>query len=1530
MAKQEEYQRLLASFRTIRDERGVAQNTAVRIGTAFIELLRFAMTGEFDEITFNKVLNKPTFLEGLISLGTIVMGEYAEGLKGGIITPEGAAELKDLWVREHTKLGDGQIHRDEAGRVIPALEVKGDSTFTGNLSSPEFVSAFFGGLGWAIQKKEVTNAAGETEIKYHLEIDEVTVRNTLRVFEMIISQLLGENGNRFFSDMMEVDHYDQESGKVYLKTQGGRLYNPFRVDDIIFVQQYNGDPNEENNWYVTKAYELHVTAVGVGETQDGEERLDWVTFDNFTTEVEDGTPELLIHEYDTFVRADNLTNEQRKGLLSFMSVGDNTPYMDILYGQKTDPKHALKGRTGNLTGIRTDLFGWLEGFGAYLNNLYGVGKFFNAQTGESLQSRVEMSLQRFRSFYKETTYNISDDDNFVANGFFQEGLEPWEVCHADGSEVEEEEQTEEILGAGGVPVLMNGEMWAVQKKLTAQLEDLDGINVLHLRGMGVCQPFSAMKAKGSHKEMTSINPDSTETSDKPDSMFIGVRIQPVTSGTLKVLFIQDGGAQTGWEIEIEDSLDWILYQGEDSQAQPWNWSGDGKCVVSYTGECYIRFVALCTDAISTLKTEYSTLIEQTARRITLEAARQDSNLQTAVASLELEYDHLQTTVTDNKDAADRAFANITDDLAAEELARQQAVQGLTTSISGVASDLADEVEARESLEVLYKATWVYQNDSLIALMAAQFNNDGTIKGYSDLQVRVEEISTTVTNNKSAADAAFSDITSSLSSEVSDRKKDDRTLKRSISGVASDLADEVEARESLEDLYKATWVYQNDNLIALIAAQFNNDGTIIGYADLQVQVEEISSTVTNNKTAADNAFATLNNTTLPGLSDRITAAQTAANNAASAAAAAQGTANSAASAAAAAQGTADSAVSAASYNATLISQLDDSLSIVAANFDSQGNPNFLSGYMLTSSFSGMFTQALGSQDAQGTIGVYIADKAQALGLQDTAGVNQLISVAHIRADYIDFGTSYGINVTNSNDETIFHLDGAGNLTVKGTINGGTVTDNISIGTVGTNRMVIEPTSNNGARLVGYDVDNHQSLVLGFGTYGGSNPYQSGTSARLMVSTTRDSVTYYGYFAPTYLELHGANDGEIFAQAHTEPSLYIANYYGNVSISVDRQGKIHISAPLNSWPGVNDVSVGELYINGDDYLELKTDGSWSPGGGGGGGSVTAGTYTKVTVNSNGIVTSGENPTTLAGYGITDAAASNHTHTGYAASNHNHDGTYAPYTHTHSDYAVSGHTHDGRYYISGRTIYLGNDSISVPSSGGSITGLSYNSNEDNVEASKNLWLHTGNSNYGSTLYFGDKSYAFISEYADDRLKMYAYKDLQLVSDGNYTLTIKSESGQVDISGNWNMSLYLNGYSTNDYRIQLSNTAEALYLYGKSHIYMNQTPSTSSDQRMKDEIAKMTYDIGWFAEAPLVSFKWKVGFDENVHIGTYAQYWQDKIPEIVDDVHEVNIYGEKNGASHLSLRYEEMLTAGMVTAAREIVKLRNELNELKQLLNV
>ena len=102
-------------------------------------------------------------------------------------------------------------------------------------------------------------------------------------------------------------------------------------------------------------------------------------------------------------------------------------------------------------------------------------------------------------------------------------------------------------------------------------------------------------------------------------------------------------------------------------------------------------------------------------------------------------DGISTTVTNNKTAADNAFKKLTDDLDAE-------------------------VTARQGLENTYKATWVYQNDSLISLMAAQFNADGTIKGYSDLQLRVDGISTTVTNNKTATDKALKDLADDLAEE----------------------------------------------------------------------------------------------------------------------------------------------------------------------------------------------------------------------------------------------------------------------------------------------------------------------------------------------------------------------------------------------------------------------------------------------------------------------------------------------------------------------------------------------------------------------------------------------------------------------------------------------------------------------------------------------------------------------------------------------------------------------------------------------
>ena len=612
-------------------------------------------------------------------------------------------------------------YTDENGVPRPALEVKGDSTFTGNLSSPEFVSDFLGGLGWAIQKKEFVNSAGIIEYKYTLEIDNAVIRNSLRVFEMIISQLLGENDNRIFAAMMEVHHYDPETGKVWLNTHNGRWFMNFRKDDCIMVQQYQAENDvvSGGDGYITKSYELLITDVGSGgETDENGDRLDWVTFTNFATQMSDNdgkpyTPEMLIKEGDTFTRVDNLTDPDRKGIVTMMTVGNNTPYMDVRYGLKTDPKDNLKSRIGNLEGIRNDIFGWLEGFGIYTTNYYGIGHFINAQTGENVQARQEMTLQRFHSFYQETTYNISEEDNFLTNGFFQKELESWQRCEADGTPVADEPDSQllgtvEESGEAMMPLMINGQMLSVANRRVADITDLDGIMVLHLLGMGVSQAFSDIKPKGSHKEMESDSQESTEVVDVDDFMYMGIRILPVTHGTLYAKFIKADGSWTGWETELEDSFDWLLWQYREIEANRWEWEGSGKFVLSYTGECYIRFVALTTDAVANARVDYQTHIEQTSRRITLQAIKTDAQHQTAMAEIQLQHDAVMDVVTTNKSTSDTMLSTIL---------------GITVNPDGT-YNIPDALKGENM------ATWRINTNSHIIDLAAHWDENDQLIGYS--------------------------------------------------------------------------------------------------------------------------------------------------------------------------------------------------------------------------------------------------------------------------------------------------------------------------------------------------------------------------------------------------------------------------------------------------------------------------------------------------------------------------------------------------------------------------------------------------------------------------------------------------------------------------------------------------------------------------------------------------------------------------------------------------------------------------------
>ncbi len=581
--------------------------------------------------------------------GTITF-EKVQKLLGGLVVGEGFSFDDEGNIIAHSIVSENANTDEEKGFILAAkdeetgkyklcidellawglatvkqLHVKGDSIFDGNLFSKLFISDFLTGKGWGIYNKPIINAAGVQENKWTGEFDNVIVRGSLRVYEMIISQLLGENDNRVFTGMMEVDHYDLETGKVYLDTQDGKLYNPFRKDDIIMVQQFNGMPSKENDYYVTKTYELLITDAGCGSLEDGDKRLDWVTFTNFASSMADASPETLIKKKDTFVRVDNLSDPDRKGIMQIISVGTATPHLDVIYGLKTDPEGALKGRLGNLEGVVHPWFGRLHGFGEYLNNLYAVGDFVLRRTGESVDTKFQVLENMFSTRFAKTSYELTNGQNYLENGQFLEQVTDADNTIIDSWEIDADEETMLWVDATGMPFMVNSTLTTSgNKKVT--LEQNDGRQMLRIQNCGLRQKNAIIKQPGTHKEYVKgsgekndagLSQTETSTIDVQDKLYVNVRIYAKTAGQLAYGF-EGCKAVDGKENTMTAKTESIAYSGEwQTVKMEGKWNGTGDFIIRYSGDCYIALVTITDEPLSNFSKTVSTQIIQTAENIKL-------------------------------------------------------------------------------------------------------------------------------------------------------------------------------------------------------------------------------------------------------------------------------------------------------------------------------------------------------------------------------------------------------------------------------------------------------------------------------------------------------------------------------------------------------------------------------------------------------------------------------------------------------------------------------------------------------------------------------------------------------------------------------------------------------------------------------------------------------------------------------------------------------------------------------------------------
>jgi len=660
---------------------------------------------------------------------------YHIGLKGGLTTTEVTSTdyAKDVpkagWAAKKNDEEEWYMEADHLiarilGRVYDLL-VENHAIFKGDLSSEEFISGFIGGKGWAIRMKEWENAAGEKEIRSYAEFDDLVVRGSMRIYEFIVSQMLGENDNRIFTGMMEVDHYDAADGKVYLKTDGGKLYNPFRVDDVIIVQQYGGMPTEDNGYYVTKQYEFIVTGVGIGNTEDGEDRLDWLTFRNFTTAMEGGDLS-LIAERDTLVRIDNLSDARRKGIIQMMSVGDDTPYMDFIYGAKTDPDNALKGRFGNIGGIYNPLFGWLKEFGAYLTNLYAVGEFRIAHTGEDVADAIEIAKGQFRTNYKQTTFDMTEEDNFFTNAAMTNNCEHWAMG---------EESTSYFL-VDDLPQFFNYELYGSEDSF-AGISEHNGRDMLRLSQNTILQANDLIKKPGTHKVHTGTteNADGTYTKvfeEVPDTLYLSVRLYCVSSGLVELGFTDANGAfyNNDFHVSRELTAQEDAYTIKVSSA----WDGKGDFCIKSSGDVYIDLLSLTDKPLENFMITTSTSIEQDAQRISL-LGKKVNGVEGSVTNLGIELDAAEEQITAYVDKVNGVEASVSQ--------LQIDVNGISTRVA-TAQGSADN--AKKAADAAQQAA----DDAAADALAAQNTADGAKSKADANATAIQQTSQSI----SAISAAF--------------------------------------------------------------------------------------------------------------------------------------------------------------------------------------------------------------------------------------------------------------------------------------------------------------------------------------------------------------------------------------------------------------------------------------------------------------------------------------------------------------------------------------------------------------------------------------------------------------------------------------------------------------------------------------------------------------------------------------------------------------------------------------------------------
>lgn len=489
----------------------------------------------------NRAAKKISFDEG------IELGNFTKGEQGGLIDGNANAELLTMIVR---KL----------------------------ISSAHYRSGFNGeGYRLWIDGNGLSN----------LELDKLTVRQIMTVFELIIDRIRAVGGQIVVSAANGKIKAVEDTGEAYKIFFEGDNY--FQPHDLMRCQVFKGE-NIRSYWVeIVGAYSDYVV---VAKNE----------FEAWVTEPQEG---------DEVVLMGNTENAKRQNLISISATEDGEPRIDVLDGVKAKNLNgALRARLGNLDGITDDWFplnNQPHGNGLYADNVYLRGSFL-LTTGEDIKTKFDIVEGKISSSVEAVRQDFMQEKGYLNNPTFGDGLSHWTAENAT---------TFFFLG--------NKWIWANDNVLTkkgdgASLTTDDGRVVVRIKNKYICQKFADLRAVPEIK----TNEDGKK---EPTPVYLSFFYKVKKKGVLTIGFenINNDGFIDYEPLSYSQELDATTTYQQLTISGLWNATGDFK--LSFTGEMFVYMFVLSTDRIESLTHTYRTLFEQSERLVKISAAVFDKDEQ---------------------------------------------------------------------------------------------------------------------------------------------------------------------------------------------------------------------------------------------------------------------------------------------------------------------------------------------------------------------------------------------------------------------------------------------------------------------------------------------------------------------------------------------------------------------------------------------------------------------------------------------------------------------------------------------------------------------------------------------------------------------------------------------------------------------------------------------------------------------------------------------------------------------------------------